>query len=172
MKPFWDFDENINYTIINGYKVLNTPDAIKSSKLLESIDIYIQMKLLNLRKTVTFYPKKFKPGLDILLNTPCFFQEIQISTINWPVPFVGLNKPKNIVEYKKIPSVGKDKKLRASYRIIFLSLRDQTGKLKTLKQLKPLIIHEITHTACNHVRFRDDDHGKDFIEYEAIIKGL
>jgi hypothetical protein len=172
MKPYWDFNEEDNYVVINGYKVLDKQDSEMSSKLLKSVDKYVQKKLERLHKTLTSYPDDTIDGLSILLGTPCFFQEIQNGTNKWPVPFDGLNKPKEISSNKKAKNVGRDKKLRAGYRIIFLKLRDNNDKLKTLNELKPLILHEITHTACNHVKYREDDHGDDFTKYESIIQGL
>ena len=58
------------------------------------------------------------------------------------------------------------------YRIIFLTLR-KNGKLMTIKSLKSLIAHELTHTALNHVQWRNDDHGPEFkIMYEIIMKHI
>ena len=35
---------------------------------------------------------------------------------------------------------------------------------------KNLLIHELAHTAANHVMFRPDDHGRDFQEAQKLIK--
>ena len=167
--PFWDFDENKNYVSIARYKVLNLPDAYDAAKLLYSIDIFVHEKINNLKKIVNNFNIEVRNKLELLINTPYLFQEMQISTKNCPVNFDGLNKPKNIKEIKNAPSIGKDGKLRAERRLIFLQLRDRNGNLKNLQQLESLVIHEITHTACNHVRWRDDDHGNDFKSCEHII---
>jgi hypothetical protein len=87
------------------------------------------------------------------------------------IKFVGLNKPKN-VHLTNESNIGPDKNLRAEYRVIFLTLREN-GKLKTIKSLKNLIAHELTHTALNHVQWRDDDHGPEFkMIYEIISRNL
>ena len=84
------------------------------------------------------------------------------------IKFEGLNKPKEVKRTQEV-SVGQDGKLRAKYRKIFLTLRNENGKLKTLKQLKSLIAHELTHTALNHVRWREDDHDEKFNFYNKLI---
>ena len=37
----WDFNEDKNYKLVDGYKVLNFPDSKKASKLLNSINVLI-----------------------------------------------------------------------------------------------------------------------------------
>ena len=54
-------------------------------------------------------------------------------------------------------------------RKIFLTIRNERGKLKTIRQLKDLIAHELTHTALNHVRWREDDHDEKFTYYNKLI---
>ena len=44
---------------------------------------------------------------------------------------------------------------------------------KNINDLKPLIAHELTHTAMNHVRWRDDDHDSEFnYYYNKILLNL
>ena len=83
------------------------------------------------------------------------------------IKFEGLNKPKNVHLTNEI-EIGPDKNLRAQYRIIFLTLR-KNGKLLSINALKSLIAHELTHTALNHVLWRDDDHGPEFKLMNKII---
>ena len=33
-----------------------------------------------------------------------------------------------------------------------------------------LLVHELAHTAANHVMFRPNDHGRDFVEAERLVK--
>ena len=82
--------------------------------------------------------------------------------------FYGLNKPKNLYNSNK-PSIGKDKTLRAGYRHVFVTLRNSNGKFNDKEKIMKLVIHEIAHTMCNHVTWRDDDHGKDFKHAEKLI---
>jgi hypothetical protein len=82
--------------------------------------------------------------------------------------FYGLNKPRSLYISTKSP-IGKDKKWRASYRHIFITLRNKNGNFNDINTIMKLVIHEIAHTMCNHVTWRDDDHGKDFIHAEKLI---
>ena len=159
----WDFDENKNYTIIGKYKVLNLKDSEKASKLLNDINKLIVKCFISIKNN-----EKETPELNILLETPYFLQEMQLIKDQGIIKFEGLNKPKQ-VKLTGNKSIGKDGKLRATYRLIFLNLRNNSGKLKTLNQLKSLIAHELTHTAMNHVRWREDDHDEKFNYYNKLI---
>ena len=93
-----------------------------------------------------------------------YLSEMQLNT-----DFDGLNKPRNIhLTSKQV--VGKDGKLRAKYRHIFIILRNNTGKFNNFNDTLHLLIHELAHTMCNHVKWRDDDHGADFKNAEKLIK--
>jgi hypothetical protein len=159
----WDFDENKNYIKVDNYKVLNLKDADKASKLLNDIDTLILRTLISIQ-----FKEKRTPELNILLQTPYVLQEMQLIKDQGTIKFEGLNKPKEVKRTQEI-NVGEDGKLRAKYRKIFLTLRNENGKLKTLKQLKSLIAHELTHTALNHVRWREDDHDEKFNFYNKLI---
>ena len=159
----WDFDENKNYIKVGNYKVLNLNDADKASKLLNDIDILILRTLISIQ-----FKEKRTPELNILLQTPYVLQEMQLIKDQGTIKFDGLNKPKEVKRTQEV-SVGEDGKLRAKYRKIFLTLRNENGKLKTLKQLKSLIAHELTHTGLNHVRWREDDHDEKFNFYNKLI---
>jgi hypothetical protein len=162
----WDFDENKNYIKILGFKVLGYPDAAKAAILLKKIShlIFSCFRSILNHEMIT-------PEVELLINTPFFLQEMQIPNDQLIIKFDGLNKPKNVHPTDE-SNIGPDKNLRAEYRIIFLTLR-KNGKLKTIKSLKNLIAHELTHTALNHVQWRDDDHGPEFkIMYEIILRNL
>ena len=163
MNHLWDFDETINYVNINGFKVLDVPDATNASVLLRRIKNLI----LRCFESIKFN-EMITPELEVLLTTPFILQEMQLKKDQLVYKFEGLNKPKNVRLTNK-DEIGPDKNLRASYRHIFLTLRNSNGKLKTIELLKPLIAHELTHTALNHVRWRDDDHDKNFMLYYNII---
>jgi len=159
----WDFNENKNYIKIENYKVLNLPDAEKAAKLLNDIDLLILKCFISLK-----FKEKHTPEIKILLQTPYILQEMQLIKDQGSIKFEGLNKPKE-VKYTSKQSVGEDGKLRAKYRKIFLTIRNESGKLKTIRQLKNLIAHELTHTALNHVRWREDDHDEKFTYYNKLI---
>ena len=158
----WDFNENKNYVKLHNYKVLNYNDAEKAAKLLFNIDMLILRSFARLEQDTTRTNE-----INILLNTPYILQEMQLIKDQGTIKFEGLNKPKDVYKSRQ-PPVGPDGKLRAKYRCIFLKLRDDT-LLKNINDLKPLIAHELTHTAMNHVRWRDDDHDSEFNYYYNTI---
>lgn len=159
----WDFDENKNYKLVGNYKVLNLKDAKIASDVLENINVLIIKALHSIRNK-----EKLTPELFLLLETPYFLQEMQIIKDQGSIKFEGLNKPKGVYISDKM-NIGEDKNLRASYRLIFLTLRDENGNIKKIKNLRNLIAHELTHTALNHVRWREDDHDTKFNYYNKLI---
>ena len=159
----WDFDENKNYVTINNYKVLNLKDADKAAELLNNVNLLILRVLIAIE-----FKEKRTPEINVLLSTPHILQEMQIIKDQGTIKFEGLNKPKDVKKTSNI-SVGPDGKLRARYRVIFLTLRNNKGQLKKINDLKPLIAHELTHTAMNHVRWREDDHDETFNFYNKLI---
>ena len=165
MTVLWDFNENKNYTVINNYKVIISPNSGGSSKLLEKIDNLV--KLLK----VTFVFSGIYDGdkhIKLLVDTPYIVQEMQLVQDQGDIIFEGLNKPKGVHRTNRV-KIGRDANHRATYRRIFLTLKHQNGKLKTLNELKPLIAHELTHTALNHVSWEDDNHSYVFKHYNRII---
>lgn len=174
MKEWWDFDENKNYVIVNyknkKYKVLNLPNKELVAKRLYDIENFINVISQLIYKNLSKIPISLKNNCIVFLSIhPDYYylQEMQLNT-----SFLGLNKPKNVQFNKYLPSVGKDKFLKAEYRGIFLQIRNSNGKVKNMSELLPLVIHEISHTGCNHVRWRDNDHGRDFQDFENLIYNL
>lgn len=163
----WDFNEDKNYTIVNNYKVLKFQDKVKAAELLEEIRIMIMNLFIQLQ-----LEKRGNKHINLLLNTPFYLQEMQLPKDQGKIIFEGLNKPKEVMMTNLTP-IGPDGRKRAKYRVIFLQLRNSSGKLKSLNSLKKLIAHELTHTALNHVTWREDDHGPEFNKMNKIIlKGI
>ena len=160
----WNFNENKNFVKVGDYKVLNLPDAEKASKLLEKINTCILKAFISIE-----IKEKRTPEINLLLSTPFDLQEMQLPKDQGEIIFEGLNKPKNVTPTEEI-SIGKDGKLRAKSRLIFLQLRNANGKLKNISSLKELIAHELAHTAENHVIWRDDDHDEDYENTLKIIR--
>ena len=170
-KEFWDFDEHKNYKTINIngnnfkviYKYRNYYDAAiilnEIHKIIVEICLYFKINYSN-------YSDNDKILIDCFIDihpTRYLLSEMQLKT-----DFYGLNKPKSLYISTK-PSIGKDKKWRASYRHVFITLRDSNGNFNNMNTIMKLVIHEISHTMCNHVTWRDDDHGKDFVHAEKLI---
>ena len=107
-------------------------------------------------------------GKEILVITPHTLGEMPLND-----GFDGLNLPKRIVKLN--PSDGlkfsKDSNIRAGHRHVLLTLRKKTGDIHPLAKIMKLIIHELAHTMCNHVTFRDKgNHLKDFDDNERYLK--
>lgn len=92
--------------------------------------------------------------------------------------FNGLNKPRSIVYVEpyngewKCCNYNKDNNLRASSRHILLTIRGN-NKLTTYKEYIDLLIHELAHTMCNHVIYREEgNHMDDFRMYENLLKSI
>ena len=165
MKEFCDFDENINFSNVNGYKVINVySDTVAAAKILNDL------KFIVYRAFMSIYEKeKPTPEMLLLLNTPFRLQEMQLEQFQGNVLFEGLNKPKGVHTKKFASKMGKDSNLRATYRVIFLTIRNKNKKLKKITSILPLLSHELTHTALNNVRWRDDDHGEHFDIIDKLI---
>ena len=84
---------------------------------------------------------------------------------------IGLNKPKKIVtieaEYR-----GKLVEYEiAEKRSIFLTLRNmKSGKLHNYSTILDLAIHELTHTTCNDVRWKKDNHLPPYQSYHTLMR--
>lgn len=171
-KEFWDFDENKNYINVNihdkNYKVINKYRDYYIAALILN---YINDIIVSICKyfEINYYRYSNKDKLYI----KCFLQihphNHLLSEMQLKTPFNGINKPRNI-HITNQENIGKDGNLRAGYRHIFLTLRDYNGNFNNIDIIMKLVIHEIAHTMCNHVKWRDDDHNDDFKNAEKIIK--
>lgn len=158
-REIWDFDENKNYILKDGYKVIKRIDSEKAALLLKKLDLLIK---------ITFSILPSSEYTNLLMTTPYKLQEMQLEKDQGLYIFDGLNKPK-CVRLTDLPKIGEDGSLRAKRRVIFLNLRKENGKLKNIKELIPLLAHELAHTMMNHVKWRNDDHGKNFKQQEKLI---
>ena len=84
---------------------------------------------------------------------------------------IGLNKPKKII---KIPVEYSGKKIDyeiSERRSIFLTTRNMDkNKLHNYSTVLYLAIHEITHTICNDVRWKKDNHLPPYEDYHSLMK--
>lgn len=165
MKEFWNFDENVNFSTIKGYKVLNVyQDTEAAAKILNELKFITYRAFMSIHNT-----ENITSEIQLLLNTPFRLQEMQLEEFQGNVLFEGLNKPKRVYTKQNVTPIGKDGNLRATYRVIFLTIRNNTGNIKQIKNILPLLSHELAHTALNHVKWRDDDHGKHFDKIDKMI---
>lgn len=170
-KEWWDFDENKGYTTIYiegyPYKVLNSRNKDKQELVANKLH---QLRLLNndISNNIDKFAKG--PGIDIYK----YIHKEQnnkksnylLSEMKPETGFYGLNKPKDRIRTND-PYVGADENIRAQWRHIFLLIDPNTPEI-TEKELE-LFIHELAHTGANHVRWRDDDHKKDFKSFEDLL---
>ena len=167
----WDFDEQKNFTTVVykklPFKVLNLPNKMIVARRLYQTKIFIDNLCAKIFENLNYVNLHLREMSIVFLSIHpeyYFLQEMQLGT-----QFEGMNKPKNVHLNNYLPSLGRDKKLKAEYRVIFLNLINPDGKVKSFKELIPLIIHEIAHTGCNHVTWKDDNHGKDFQLFESYL---
>ncbi len=185
----WDFREDTMPIFIIGkypYKAKNIKNAQKLAYLRQLIDSLCDNLIENRDNWENSTDKEeYIEGIYVFLKIHC---EQYYDTDSLPEPFYtislrglttsryllsempkgtiydGLSKPKMRYNDPNEPSVGKDGSSRALYRDIFLNLNLND------KALKKLIIHELAHTAANHVYYRPDDHHADFKWAENLIK--
>lgn len=84
---------------------------------------------------------------------------------------IGLNKPKIKV---KIPVVYRGKQINyqiAEKRSIFLTVRNMdTQKMHKYSSILDLAIHELTHTVCNDVEWKKDNHLPPYQSYHTFMR--
>jgi len=84
---------------------------------------------------------------------------------------LGLNKPK-IIKTIQVNIDGKvvDYEI-AEKRIMMLTIRNKnSGKINTYTQIMDLVIHELTHTTCNDVRWKPDNHKPPYTCYHRLMR--
>jgi hypothetical protein len=82
---------------------------------------------------------------------------------------IGLNKPKKI---KKIKIVKNGKLIDyeiAEKRSIHLTIREN-GTFNDYSEILSLAIHELTHTTCNDIYWKDDNHKHPYEYYHGLMK--
>jgi hypothetical protein len=185
----WDFPENtIPVYVIDKYpyKAKNMKNAEKLAKIrLQINDLCKNLINYRIEWENSTNNQEYIDGVDIFLG---IHNEYDYNPYSLPEPFFtiakqgystsryllseipkstlfsGLNKPKMRYKTSQEPFVGKDGSGRALYRDVFLDLNQSDSSLKKL------VIHELAHTAANHIFFRPDDHHADFKWAENLIK--
>ena len=193
-KEFWDVDENKNFLSVKSpiddldYKVYSEspkPRLIdkNAAKTLSRVrreinklvyflytkpelwkDKYPEIKLLIdihlpcLYKLNIEKDYKFDTNFNIFLNTNCGNKIVNIMEMT---PnhhgLIGLNKPKRVA-----------KNGVATKRSLHLTIRDRDGILD-FNDIMKLVLHEITHTACNDVKWKKNNHLYPFYKYYSFL---
>ena len=176
-RPNWDFSEYDNYSCYHistnnsdePERYVYVKKRKDSERMSKNADImaFLDSFTKDLQDYVS-YNKKFDHDkcLQLFVNTEHTFYELEQNNF-----FRGVNKPKNVHHCKHAKhSIGKDGHLRAHNRYVMIVIPF------TAQELYDLYCHEITHTLCNHVQFRPDDHhGKkkeDVPHCETVVKKL
>ena len=86
------------------------------------------------------------------------------------VGLIGLNKPKVIKTIQiDVDGVPTDYEI-AEKRLILLTIRSKNGSINTYQRILDLAIHEITHTTCNDVRWKPDNHKPPYNCYHRLMR--
>ena len=118
--------------------------------------------------------EQFDQNKNNFINNECsklgkLFNYQEIAPNNHGI--IGLNKPKII---KKIPLInyGKNKDYKiADKRAIFLTIRNKrTGNVNDYNKILDLAIHELTHTTCNDVEWKEDNHRPPYQSYHTLMR--
>lgn len=165
----WDIPEyNGSMTEIDGYVVCKT-NSHYTYPLIRKIHTYIELIKKRMAEILSENPPRdqYYCYAMILAITPCSVQEITPNN-----KFNGLNKPYDIVKLD-VPDGLKfkqDTSLRAGRRHIMLELVHKNGKRKKWGSVKKLLLHEMAHTMCNHVTYREEgNHMDDFDDAEKFL---
>ena len=143
------------------FLVQNGPNKSTRAKILSKIDNKFGNMIKQLKPSE--YNGSEQKMISILKNTPHIFLEIAPDT-----GFLGVNYPLGVQNTNSEP-FGKDGNERAIGRTVFLTIDPDYISDQGLEKL---IIHELSHTLANHVKYRPDDHGKDFIAAEKLFKKI
>ena len=199
-KPFWDLEENKGFDKIRAsdgilYTVWNSGSAQEKQDVAETL-----ARIRKDINTVLLYmygnPQRWQdhpiawgiyhtfdihlPGWENYLSSNTSFGlinkqpklfEYQEMTPN-DLGILGLNKPKKIVTLSVELENGKKMDYEvAEKRKILLTIRNQrTGKLNGYSTILDLALHELTHTTCNDVRWKQDNHRPPYQSYHTLIR--
>ena len=72
----------------------------------------------------------------------------------------GLNKPKEVIKLKEFNGYK-----MASKRSMHLTIRNKSNEFIT-----NLVIHELTHTTCNDVMWKEDNHRHPYPVYHRLMR--
>jgi hypothetical protein len=198
--PFWDLDESAGFVSVVAkdgltYKVLDKgtkQDQQDAADVLARVRKDINTLLIYMyRNPDLWYSKPIAWGVfhTFDIHVPCWNQNINSSDeinryslqmgklFNYqetPINeygIIGLNKPKKIISMD-IEYNGKQIEYElAEKRSIFLTIRDKRNwKVLDYPQILDLALHELTHTTCNDVRWKEDNHLPPYYSYNRLIK--
>jgi hypothetical protein len=98
-------------------------------------------------------------------DNPFIYQEMTPNEYG----ILGLNKPKEIITIKADTGNGVIDYELGKRRLILLTLRNTRG-IRSFKDIMDLAIHELTHTTCNDVRWKKDNHRDPYPVYHKWMR--
>ena len=117
---------------------------------------------------------KFGYNTNNFINNKCLklgklfnYQEMTPNDLG----ILGLNKPKKIIT-SQFEMDGKIVNYpMAERRSIFLTMRNQrTQRLNDYQRILDLAIHELTHTTCNDIKWKEDNHTPPYQSYHTLMR--
>lgn len=176
-KAIWDIEEARGMVKVRGsqsgkiflIRDIKSRNQDKIITIIEVIDQYIRLLKERIAWTMNngHIDYSCECGCFLFIITPHTIQEIPRNGT-----FEGLNKPKNIVKLETSDGLTfkEDTLIRAGRRHILLTLwKNQT--IRRFPEVKRLLLHEIAHTMCNHVTYREEgNHLEDFKCNERFLK--
>jgi hypothetical protein len=117
---------------------------------------------------------KFGYNTNNFINNKCLklgklfnYQEMTPNDLG----ILGLNKPKKIIT-SQFEIDGKIVNYPiAERRSIFLTMRNQrTQRLNDYQRILDLAIHELTHTTCNDIKWKEDNHTPPYQSYHTLMR--
>jgi hypothetical protein len=144
--------------------------------LIHTFDIHIPSwkQNINLIKSTNLSDKNELSLLNDIINKESValgsFYNMQEMTPN-SHGILGLNKPKEIINIDSYP--------RAKKRSMHLTLRNirngsgnnyTCGKLYEYNRIMDLVIHELTHTTCNDIYWKEDNHRPPYGQYHSMMR--
>ena len=124
-------------------------------------------------KTFNQSKSKFGYNTNKFINDKCLklgklfnYQEMTPNDLG----ILGLNKPKKIIT-SQFEMDGKIVNYPiAERRSIFLTMRNQrTQRLNDYQRILDLAIHELTHTTCNDIKWKEDNHTPPYQSYHTLM---
>ena len=117
---------------------------------------------------------KFGYNTNNFINNKCLklgklfnYQEMTPNDLG----ILGLNKPKKIIT-SQFEIDGKIVNYPiAERRSIFLTMRNQrTQRLNDYQRILDLAIHELTHTTCNDIKWKENNHTPPYQSYHTLMR--
>ena len=182
-KEFWDLEESIGFKEVKSrldslyYKVWNKGNntsevALVLSKVRRDINKLLTYLLNNkelwINKPIA-YGVVHTIELHLLNGNDSRFNYQEMTPNKHGI--LGLNKPK-VIKTIEVNINGKIREYEiAEKRSIFLTIRNQiTWEINDYSKIMDLAIHELTHTTCNDVRWKTDNHRPPYQSYHTLMR--